>query len=157
MFRAGVVPSAWVRRADRKGHQSAERVCRCIACASTLCCCSWFCSLLRCSLSILPVVCLFRSFDLHALTCASCAYVKAFLRHTLSNMGLLDTPIPTQPSITLISRKDYDGRSLSRKIANEDALASAIQSRLSRTFLSACFFLEYVNVFVCLFVRIVSS
>jgi hypothetical protein len=57
---------------------------------------------------------------------------QAFIRHVLAGMDLLSTPVPSQPSITLISRKDYDGRAVSRKIANEDELAAAIQSRLGR-------------------------
>jgi len=58
---------------------------------------------------------------------------QSFVHFVLRQMDLLDTAIPNEPVITFISRKDYDGRSLSRKISNEDEVVKAIRSKLTRT------------------------
>eukprot|EP00698_Gefionella_okellyi_P018547 TRINITY_DN5569_c0_g1_i1.p1 TRINITY_DN5569_c0_g1~~TRINITY_DN5569_c0_g1_i1.p1 ORF type:complete len:536 (-),score=115.97 TRINITY_DN5569_c0_g1_i1:33-1640(-) len=63
--------------------------------------------------------------------CRDGSLVQSFVRRVLLELDLLDTPIPTQPVITFISRKDYDGRVISRKITNEDQLVAEMKSKLS--------------------------
>jgi protein O-GlcNAc transferase len=58
--------------------------------------------------------------------------LEGFSHFILNKLGILQRGIPDEPRITLISRKDYMGRSIDRKIDNEDQLVTAIKEVSNR-------------------------
>jgi hypothetical protein len=59
--------------------------------------------------------------------CINSDILDGFAHYTLNKLGILQKAIPNTPMITLILRKDYMGRSISRKIKNEKEVVSAIK------------------------------
>merc|ERR1739848_339901 len=53
--------------------------------------------------------------------------LTAFVDHVLHAYGLLDLPPPSAPYFTFISRQDYDGRNISRKLANEAEIVEMLK------------------------------
>jgi hypothetical protein len=62
--------------------------------------------------------------------CRDSQLLHAFTHFVRNQFGLLNAPTPSRPSITLITRKDYMGRHIDRKLQNQQDVINTLSQRI---------------------------